>query len=249
MCSSTERFCGRGRLQAPPGTLAAVATVALLTVAASSAQASLVLISPQNFQGTGLGSVNTILTLGSPDSTSFESGSVGVNAGTNAQVISGDAKTGASQTQVRTLSELGVGSASALRVVFNALEPGGDAIRLDNLVLTIYGTNGSVLFTSGAFTPVNFADTFTGAGNSGFVFGLDATQASAAQAAAFGANFGANRVGLSATASNATGGFETFFVASAAAVVPSVPEPSSWALLLGAGLAGGVMLRRRSQRS
>ena len=133
--------------------LGPIAGAAMLVLAAESAQASLVLVSPENFSGTGLGSVNTILTLASPASTSFESGSVAFG-----NVTTGNVMTGASQTQTRTLGDLGVTSASNLRVVFNAVEPGnGDAgITLSNLVLNIYSPTGTVLFTTGPFTTMNF---------------------------------------------------------------------------------------------
>jgi hypothetical protein len=233
--------------------LSTVGAATLLALAAASAQASLVLISPEDFNGTGLGDVNTILTISSPGSSTFESGSVAFG-----DVTSGDVKTGDSQTQTRTLGDLGVTSASSLRVVFNALEPGSEAnsVTLADLVLNIYSPTGTVLFTSGAFTPVTFNDTLTGAGNSGFVFGLDAAQQAAA-AAAFGTGFESNVVGLSATAGcndaspagcqGATGGFETFFVANS--LTPAIPEPSTYALILaGLGIMGFVA-KRRGNRS
>lgn len=233
-----------------------VAAAAAAALCAPAAHASLVFGAPEDFQGTGLGSVNTILTISSPGSTTFEAGSVGRDA-TNAEVTAGNVKTGNSQTQTRTLGELGVTSAADLRVVFNALEPSrAEGITLSDLVLNIYSPTGTVLFTSGAFTPVSFADTLTGAGNSGFVFHLDSTQAGDAQAAAFGAGFEANRVGLSAAAGcsapaesstclNATGGFETFFVAEAPTVA-AIPEPETYALMAaGLGVLGFVARRRR----
>jgi len=235
----------------------AIATMTMLAAGLAvspAANASLVSLGAENFQGTGLGGVNTILTIESPANSSNETGSVGRSPGNLNDVVIGDAKTGASQTQTRSLSSLGVTSAATLRVVFNALEPGNTAnsILLSNLVLSIYSSNGALLFNSGAFAPVTFNDTFTGAGNSGFVFGLDAAQASAAQAAAFGAGFGTNLVGLTATANNATGGFETFFVANG---VPGggggpggnpIPEPATLALV-GLGLFGVIGSRRRKQ--
>lgn len=222
--------------------LVAAAAAALLCTAAN---ASLVLVAPENFTGTGLGSVNTVLTIASPTNSTFEQGSVGRTAA-NAEFTTGDVQ---ALTQTRTLGELGVLSASGLRVVFNASEPAGDSITLSNLVLNIYSATGAVLFTSGVFSPVPFANTFTGVGNSGFVFALDATQASAAQAAAFGAGFTNNRVGLSAAANLATGGLETFFVANTSKpVVPAVPEPETYALMLAGVSAVGFVARRRQGR-
>ena len=227
--------------------------MAALAAVATGAHAGLVPLGGETFSGTGLGAVNTVLTISSPGSSTFESGAVGFG-----NVITGDALTGASQTHTRTLGELGVTSASTLRVVFNALEPGNaeaNGITLEHLMLNIYSPTGTLLFSSGDITPVTFSSTFTGTGNAGFVFGLDAAQQAAA-AAAFGAGFQNNVVTLSAAAGcgveapagclGATGGFETFFVANAAAVA-AVPEPSTYALMV-AGLAamGLTLLRRRS---
>ena len=216
---------------------AAAAAVVLLPI---QSHASLVLQNAQDFQGSGLGSVNTILTIQSPRNSTDEAGSVGRVIGNPNDVRTGDFKSGASQTQTRTVSSLGVTSAADLRVVFNALEPGNalNSILLNDLQLNIYSSAGALLFNSGAFTSISFTDTFTGAGNSGFVFALDGTQAAAAQAVAFGVGFGSNIIGLSASASNATGGFETFFVASGESSTSGparqIPEPGSLAL---AGLA------------
>lgn len=218
-------------------------------VAASSSYASLIYVSDEQYQGTGLGSVNTILTI---QNTGTETGSVSLGVGViaGADVITGDAKTGASQTQTRSFAELGLTDAASLRVIFNAVEPSGNSINLDNLVLTLYTAAGGTLFTSnalGPFTPVFFESSFTGTGNAGFVFKLDSVQAAAAQSA-FTGSFGTNRVGLSATASLAAGGNETFFVANAGDLIKppaEVPEPGTVALL-GLGLLGAVVARRKA---
>lgn len=96
------------------------AAVFALCAAALPAHAMLVLQSPEDFDGTGLGTVNTILTLQSPGNSTFEQGIVGFG-----DVITGNAKTGASQTQTLTFAEVGVTSASDIHVVFNLhLQPG-----------------------------------------------------------------------------------------------------------------------------
>jgi hypothetical protein len=230
----------------------ALAAAALVTLAAAPAHAMLVLVAPQDFDGTGLGAVSTVLTLTSPDNSSFESGSVGRSADGSSDVVEGDAMTGASQSLTRSIDSVGITSASDLRVVFNAVEPGNagaQGITLNDLVLSIFSPTGQVLFSSGSLaSAIDFGDTFTGAGNSGFVFALDAAQAAAAQAAAFGAGFGANLIGLSASLSDATGGPETFFVASAGGVTAPIPEPQTYALMLaGLGALGLVSWRRRRQ--
>ncbi|HYG13755.1 MAG TPA: PEP-CTERM sorting domain-containing protein [Methylophilaceae bacterium] len=216
----------------------AIGATFALASAATSANA-LTFIGAQEFQGTGLGAVNTILTM---QNTGTETASVGLDAGGN-EVITGDAKTGASQTQVRSLGELGLTNAGDMRIVFNAVEPGpaggvDNGITLDNLVLTIFDPSGAVLFTSDAFNPIDFSSTFTGTGNSGFVFALSNSEINAAQAA-FTGDFSLNLVGLNATASQASAGNETFFVATA-----PIPEPSTYALM-GAGLLGLAWIRRR----
>jgi len=219
--------------------LSLIGAVASLFVA-TSADAQLIYLGPVGYGGTGLGAVNTVLTIQNRET---ESGSVGLDNLGN-QVITGDAKTGASQTLVRSLGDLGISTASDLRVVFNADEPGttdGNGINLTNLVLSIFSPTGTLLFESGAFNPISFADTFNGIGKAGFVFGLDSTQAALAQSSAFSGNYGLNLVGLSASASQAAGGPETFFVAN----VSAVPEPSTYSMLA-LGLLGIGFLRRRN---
>lgn len=220
-------FHGHRKLLAMTGFIA-------MAFAAGSANAELQYLGTVDLGGTGVGNVSTILTI-QADPT--ESGSVGLDAFGN-QVITGDAKTGASQTLVRSLSGLGVTTAADLRIVFNPNEPAGGSIDLNDLLLTIYSPTGTVLFDSGVFSPISFSETFSGTGNSGFMFGLDSTQAAQAQSAAFSGDFGSNLVGLSATVGMSAGGPETFFG------VAAVPEPSTYAMVA-LGLLGLTWLRRK----
>ena len=114
----------------------AVMVAGCLSLGAAPVHASLIFSAAENFQGTGLGAVNTILTIQSPQNSSTETGAVSWNGAAD-QITGNIALTGSSQTQTRTISQLGLTSAASLRVVFNALEPGGatNNIDLTNLVL------------------------------------------------------------------------------------------------------------------
>lgn len=189
------------------------------------AEASLVLDSPSSTSGSGLGTVNTILTV---NNTPTESGCVAFDgtadvvgaAACPPGIAGGDEQTGESQTQTRTMAELGLTDATQLRIVFNANES-DDPTTLDNLVLTIFAPDGTELFTSGAFAPITFPTTFSGTGTAGFVFRLDEAQAAAADPFFDPAN----RVGLAASLSTTSAGNETFFVADFGGLLaPSVTE-------------------------
>lgn len=232
-----------------------------IAFAATTSHATIIGGTLQNLQGTGLGAVNTILTLQSPGNTTTETGSVAWNG--SGDVRTGDFQPGASQTLTRTIGGAGITSASNLRLVFNPVEPQNAAdssINLNNLVLSFFSSTGATLFSSGAFSARTFNATDAGTGNAGFVFQLDAVQAAAAQAAAFtGGTFSQNRIGLSASLSNATGGPDTFLIANfSGSGAPgaggpgggsaAVPEPATIALL-GLGLLSFAASRRKSAKS
>lgn len=233
---------------------AAVATSLLVSV--TSSHASLIPIGEVTLTGTGLGTVSTILTIQSRANTTTATGSVIVDTAGNDQRF-GDAKPGASQTLTRSIGEVGIAKASDISIIFNADQPAGNGITLDNLVLRIYNPTGGILFSSGLFTPKSFPTTSTGIGKSGFEYKLDATQAAIAQSAFVGADFSLNRFGLLASASNAPGGPETFFIRSNTNPTPgddggpsqgNVPEPATVALF-GLGILGVALVRRRTKKS
>ena len=232
--------------------------------AAQTSFASLVLTSPVFVPGTGLGTEPTLLTILSPANSSVETGCVGSTSALIGDTVSttgacqgtgSNVQTGSSQIGPQTLASAGITNASTFGIVFNAAEPGGDSITLTGLMATFYSSTGAFLYQTSGFscpglTGCTFPNTNTGTGKSGFLFSLDTAQQNAATSAgAFSST--SNLVGLFASASNATGGQETFYLAA----IPggggggggAVPEPGSILLTAaGIGLAGYLKFRKKA---
>lgn len=216
-------------------TLLITAAAASLALAAGKASANLLFLGEDFISATGHGNVTTLLTLKSPGSTSNETGATAVNAA-GSTVISDDAQPGNANSGTPSFLQLGLTDASLLRIALNAVEPGGDSITLNNLTLRLFNDTGSQAATTFSTTgPITFNQTLPGTGNSGFVFALDAAQASIANTAI---SQGFDRLTLSASLSNATGGPDTFFAY-------AVPEPSTYMMLIGGLGLVGLLVRRR----
>ena len=237
-----------------------MALAALATLGVGTARADLVLVGTVTIGGTGLGAVNTVLTLQGQGSATVEQGCVGRGAiddfvgptavGPCVAGTAPDVQTGSSQTQTRTLAEAGITTGANFAILFNAVEPSGNSITMNSLSANFYNaTTGALLLTATySLAPHNFLSTQTGTGNTGEEFTLSAGDAATLQGLITANTAAGIRVGLSSKEGDplaAEGGHETFFIFNSGAATLT-PEPSTVALLATGliGLAGFVRRRR-----
>jgi PEP-CTERM putative exosortase interaction domain len=233
-----------------------VSAVALLAMPFGTARADLVFNGLVDLGGTGLGSVNTVLTIANSPT---ELGSVcwngtttvlGATVNTVTGVCSGTGdQNGLNSTQL--LSATGVTTGSNYAILFNPNEPGNDqTLTLNTLVATFYNNAGQLIFSAPLAVPnqtFNAAD--QGTGNTGFEFVLTSAEAATLQGFITALGTTNIHVGLASSLGNpisSDGGHETFFVFNSG-IATVTPEPST-TVLMATGLFGlvGFVRRRRS---
>ena len=219
--------------------LLALSAVALLAAPLSVARADLVFNGIADLGGTGLGAVNTILTIANSPT---ELGCVSWNGTTT---VLGATVSGTGQCT-------GTTTGSNFALLFNPAEPGNDQrVTLNTLVALFYNNAGTLIFSAQLQVPnqtFNAAD--QGTGNTGFEFILTPTEAATLQGFITALGTSNIHVGLASTLGvpfSSDGAHETFFAFNSG-IATITPEPST-TVLMATGLFGlvGFVRRRRSR--
>lgn len=194
-----------------------------------------------SINGTGFGNVSTLITLQTANGqTNSEAGCIGFGNTTANCGIAADGKIKNSST-IQPVPA-GISNAANLRFVFNASEPGGNSITLNQFEISFYGNSSTALFTANIPTAITLTSTQPGTGNSGFVFQIAPNQLAAANAALAATT----AIGAGFSATNASGGQDTVFLetVSGPSAQTDSPEPASQGLL-GIALVAVFLIKKR----
>ncbi len=231
---------------------------ALLALASlPNASASLVFDALIPVSGAGFGNIPRDLTVQATGNRTAESGCVGLSGGnltfgtciSNASVFdsNGVANVGGDEPNPQadnqkygapTLASLGITNASQIQIIFDATEPGGNAITITDLTLKFYGLND--VFIGAIDGQQAFASTVPGNGQAGFAFVVSADEQ--AMVNTFLAS--TSRLALEASFTGSAGGPESFFIRNGQGGPSPIPEPGTYALM-GSALAAVALLRKK----
>jgi hypothetical protein len=246
-----------------------LAVAAVAASAATPASASLVYDNTIQLPSQGFGNAPRDLSIQGHNST--ESGCVGVGAGgsitfgsciSNGQVHNSNGVANANGTAdlvmpladdqkygIPTVGELGWASAADIGLLFNATEPGGNPITVNDITLKFYDAAGNFI-TAIDGGGDDFASTNPGNGVAGFTYVVDPLDYGYLAGTIFGrTDLSSIHIALESTLSGAAAGPETWTAVNLNRTpitrTPAVPEPGSWLLML-LGFGGmGVAMRRR----
>lgn len=244
------------------GLAAAAAGAAIAMSATPASAAEIIYNSGLTLTAQGFGNAHRLITVQGKGQNTTESGCVSVGAGgtlvggsgaciSDAQVKDGNGFANSGDSEVNPLSdnqkfgiptigEVGWNQGADVALLFNAIEPGGDAVNVLDVTLKFYGPNGFITALDGQQL---FDFSVPGNGKSDFAFTLDQDAQSYLNSLIFSqAGYRDFRIALETTISDAKGGPESW-----SAVNLGVPEPTTWAMMvLGIGLIGAAMRRQRS---
>ena len=238
----------------------AVMAAGTLLGGASAVNASLIFNGELAIGGQGYGNAHRLLTIQAQGNNTFESGAIGISGGnlvsvsgiSDALVFAGNGitNTGGNEANplsdnqkfgIPTLGELNWTSGANVNLLFNATEPDGNGLTIDDVTLKFYNGNNVIAAIDGSFS---LASTTTGTGIAGFLISVDAAQQTFLDGAVFSQAGASNfRIALEASISGVGGGAESF-----SAVAAPIPEPEIYAMMgLGLGLLGWAARRKKQQ--
>ena len=212
--------------------LLAGAIAAAAFAAPQMASASIIYDSTIYQTGTGFGNEPRLLTVQErgPRQNGVESACVGVSGGqtsvgagnciSDSDVFMGNGVTNEGGDEVNpqregnkydtpTIGELGFGGAEDIGLIFNATDPAGNAITIDDITLKFFLDDVLIAAIDGNMT---FNMTEAGNGVAGFLLAVDEEQQAYLNSTVFGlGNFADVRIALETTISGAAGGPESFW--------------------------------------